>query len=406
MHRYTTPATSQTQAHQPREISAWLTVFLAFACTLVTAGSYFAQPLASGIGQTLGLSPWAVGLVMTLNQLGYCLGLLLVSPLGDVLENRRLLGFTLLASMVSLSVAAFAPGAGWFLLACFGIGASAIAVQLIVVLAASMSSAQNRGRTVGQVTAGLLFGVLLAWPVANLVSVHFGWRALFAAHALVIGTLACVLRRILPQRQPGAGANYGLLIRSLWLLWRAHPELRLRALTQALLFGVFSLFWTTLPLELHARHDLSATGLALFGLVGAGGALAAPLAGWAADRGWSHLTALSGCIAVALSCGLFAYDDALWVLVLAAFFISAGVQANHVISQRRVLALQPEAANRLNSLYIAVFFAGGAMGSSLATPLFLHDWFWPATAGELVALIACLSCLYQAQHSTGSLLQS
>ncbi|WP_397452377.1 MFS transporter [Pseudomonas sp. NA-150] len=385
-----------TRPAHPHDISPWLTIFLAFACTLITAGSYFAQPLASVIGRDLGMSPSAAGLVITVGQLGYCLGLLLISPLGDVLENRRLLGVTLLLSVAALSLAALAPGASWFLFACFAIGVSAIAVQLIVVLAASMSRPHNRGRVVGQVTAGLLFGVLLAWPVANLVNAQIGWQRLFAADALLIGGLALVLRRVLPTRQPAPGARYSRLLMSLLPLWRAHPELRRRALIQALLFGVFSLFWTCLPLELRTRHLLSTHQLALFGLIGAGGALAAPLAGWAADRGWSSAASLLGCALVALSCAAFALDDALWRVALAAFFISAGVQACHVISQRRVLALQPDAGNRLNSLYIATFFVGGALGSALAAPLFLYGWFWPATLGEVAALVACCGCLHWA----------
>ncbi|OPA85689.1 MFS transporter [Pseudomonas fluorescens] len=369
-------------------LSAPLTVLLAFACALITAGSYFAQPLGGVIGLSIGLPAWACGLPVTLSQIGYCLGLLLVAPLGDRLENRRLLMVTLAVAAVALIGAGLAASATAFLLACLCIGGAAISVQSIVVLAASMVSADRRGVTVGRVTAGLLLGILLAWPVASMVNQAVGWRTLFIADGLLIGLLALTLRAVLAPRQPAAGVSYPALIASLWPLWRAHSELRWRALCQALLFAVFSLFWVTAPHVLQTRHGLSGTALAAFGLVGVGGALAAPLAGWLADRGAARQTALTGSLLVAASCLGWALLDSLEMLRVCAFCISAGVQACHVISQRRVMTLDSRAANRLNSLYIATFFIGGAVGSASASPLFFSGEYLPGVAGTGAALLA------------------
>ncbi|MGY2229401.1 MFS transporter [Pseudomonas tolaasii] len=373
-----------------RSLSMPLTLLLAFACALITAGNYFAQPLGGVIAQSFGLPAWATGLPVTLSQIGYCLGLLLVAPLGDRLENRRLLTATLAVAAVALTGAGVAPNSAVFLLACLCIGGAAIAVQAIVVLAASMVSADRRGTTVGRITAGLLLGILLAWPVANLVNQVAGWRALLVVDGVLIASLALVLRGVLPPRQPPQGPGYRALIASLWPLWRTHPELRRRALCQALLFGVFSLFWVSVPQVLQQRHGLGGTALALFGLVGVGGALAAPLAGWLADRGAARPTALAGSLAVAASGIGWALLDSVGMLMACAFCISAGVQACHVISQRRVMALDSLAANRLNSLYIATFFIGGALGSASAAPLLLSASYWPGLVSAGVALLASI----------------
>ncbi|UII69887.1 MFS transporter [Pseudomonas sp. HN11] len=367
---------------------------LAFACTLISAGSYFAQPLVNVISPSLGLGSWAVGLPVTLSQVGYCLALLLIAPLGDRIENRRLLLCNLFLSIGALFTAGIASTGGLFLFACFFIGVASIAVQSIVVMAASMSSSVNRGQTVGRVTAGLLFGVLLAWPAAALINSHFGWRALYIGDAGLIALLALSLRIVLVVRRPEGGAPYLSLISSLPTLWLKHPELRRRALCQALFFGIFSLFWVTAPLELRTRYDIGANALAYFGLIGVGGALAAPVAGWFADRGLSGITSMAGSTCVALGCLAWVRIDSFWALLGAAFLISAGVQTCHVIAQRRILLLQPNAANRLNSLYIATFFAGGAVGSASASPLFFAHGYLPGCVALSAATIAWVVGLF------------
>lgn len=375
-------------------VSGGLTGVLAFACTLISAGSYFAQPLVNVISPSLGLGSWAVGLPVTLSQVGYCLALLLIAPLGDRIENRRLLLCNLFLSFGALFTAGLVRTGGLFLFACFFIGVASIAVQSIVVLAASMSSPVHRGKTVGRITAGLLFGVLLAWPAATLINSRFGWRALYLGDAGLIALLALVLKVILPVRRPEGGMPYLSLIRSLPALWRGHPELRRRALCQALFFGIFSLFWVTAPLELRTRYDIGASTLAYFGLIGVGGALAAPVAGWLADRGFTGMTSVVGSTCVALGCLVWACIDSFWALLITAFLISAGVQTCHVIAQRRILLLQLNAANRLNSLYIATFFAGGAVGSASASPLFFAHGYLPGCVALSAATIAWLFGLF------------
>lgn len=364
------------------------TALLAVACGTFAAGSYLAQPILSVIATDLGIVSWQAGLAVSASQLGFCLGLLLVVPLGDLLENRRLVLTLAFVQVLALLVMASASNVGVLLLAALVVGLGSCAVQLLVPLAAHMSSDSTRGRTVGSVTAGLLLGILLARPLASLITDAFGWRALFAADALLVSLLGVLLAWRLTHHRANSTLSYPALLASLAQLLGRHAELRRRSAAQACLFAAFSLFWVGAPVLLAERFGLHAQDIALFALAGAAGALVAPLAGRLADSG--HSSALRGWGAVLVASG-FLLSIALPTLtcwLLAALLIDAGVQISHVAAQRQVLALDVRARSRLNGLYIAGFFLGGALGSALAMPLLQLGWHWLAGIAALLALIA------------------
>ena len=80
----------------PESVPAWITTLLAASCGLIVANIYYAQPLVGPISADLGLSPQLAGLIVTMTQIGYGVGLLLIVPLGDLVENRRLV-FSIIA---------------------------------------------------------------------------------------------------------------------------------------------------------------------------------------------------------------------------------------------------------------------------------------------------------------------
>ncbi len=360
---------------------------LAATCGLLVAALYFSQPLSSLIAADLGLAPESAGLLVTLTQVGYCCGLVLLTPLGDIVENKRLVLSTMLASAVSLSLAALAPNGSAFLAASLLVGLSACAVQMLVPLAAHLAAPERRGQVVGTITGGLLLGILLARPVSSAVAGMAGWRFVFGAAAALVLVFALVLWLRLQPLKPAVSASYGHLIASLWTVFRTQPLLRKRALSHAALFAAFSLFWTAVPwLLLQQGHDQH--GIALFALAGAGGTLIAPVAGRLADRGHTRKVTIVAMCVTALSFALTWHGGPLWLLVIAAITLDAGVQANHVSGQREVLLIDPALRNRLNSVYMAVFFAGAAMASSVAGLLFRHGWAAVAAVGTLLPLAA------------------
>ncbi len=382
-----------------------LIFLLAAACGLIVANLYYAQTVVGPISAATGLSPAASGLIVTLTQVGYVIGLLFVVPLSDMLENRRLSVLALLALVLALVAAAFAKHAALFLTASLLIGIGAVVAQILVPYAAFLASEQQRGQVVGNVMSGLLLGIMLARPVASFITDAWGWRAVFAGSAIVAALLALLLSRALPIRQPAPGVSYGALLVSLGTLLKQLPPLRRRAIYQASLFGAFSLFWTTVPMHLASEFSLSQQGIAWFALAGVGGAAAAPLAGRLADRGWTRLfTAIA--IAIAALSFLLAYviqgssAASLALLVIAAIALDMAVSGNLVLGQRVIYSLGNEARGRINGIFMSIFFIGGAIGSAAGSWAYAHGgWRLASTLGLIMPLLALLYFLTEKKSS-------
>ncbi len=365
-----------------------LRFFLAAACGLVVANLYYAQPIAGVIGAQLAMAPSAVGLLVTFTQIGYGLGLILVVPLGDMVENRRLISTCLAVSVIALLGMVFAPSAAAVLAAALLIGVTCVAAQIIVPYAAHLATDATRGRTVGDTMSGLMVGIMLARPASSFLTHWFGWRAIFIASACVMAALSFLVLRGLPQWRAKAAMSYFDTLKSLATLVRKTPALRRRILYHAPLFAAFSLFWTASPLLLAGpRFGLTQQGIALFALVGAGGAIIAPIAGRAADRGDTRL--INGVAIAAVAVGLAmawagGAAGSVALLAVAAVVLDMGVTANLVLSQRILFALGSEARSRLNGLFIAAFFLGGAVGSALSSLAFAKGG-WPLTSATGLA---------------------
>jgi len=370
-----------TIAHEEADISAGLTRLLAVAAGLIVASLYYAQTLVGPISHATGLSPGAAGLIVTLTQVGYALGLLFIVPLGDLLENRKLVFVLLLATSVMLALAALSTSAVLFLATSLGIGLGSVAAQVLVPFAAHLSREATRGQTVGKVVSGLLLGIMLARPAASLIADHLSWHAVYGGAALAVALLAFVLRARLPQRVPESTLPYGRLIGSMWQLLRTTPVLRRRAVYHAAMFASFSLFWTVTPLVLAgSSFRLSQTGIAIFALVGMAGAVASPFAGKLADHGHTLYATAAALLLGVVSFALPLYNPgsreiALALLVVASIVLDMGVAANLVLGQRAIFALGAEVRSRLNGIFFALFFAGGAVGSALGGWVYAqHGW--------------------------------
>ncbi|MCR8980885.1 MFS transporter [Brevibacillus laterosporus] len=380
-----------------KSISAGLTILLATACGIIVANLYYAQPLIGLISTAIGLSTSSAGLIVTLTQIGYVVGLLFLVPLGDIVENRKLVVTTLLLSAGALTATVFVKHGLLFLVASFFIGLGSVAAQVLVPFASYLASEATRGRVVGNVMSGLLLGIMLSRPISSLVADVWGWSAIFALSASVIVVLAIVLLKVLPTRRPMENTNYSALLGSMWQLLRTTPTLRRRAIYHACVFGTFSLFWTTVPLLLSSStFQFSQKAIAIYALVGVAGAIAAPIGGRLADRGWTRLATGIALVVVCVSLLLpliiqSSSPVGIAVLVVAAILLDMGVSANLVLSQRSIFSLGPEIRSRLNGLFMAIFFLGGAIGSSIGGWAYaLGGWstaLWIGIAFPVIALL-------------------
>ena len=380
-------------------VPRWLALLLATACGLIVANIYYAQPLVGPIAAAIGLSPQSAGLIMTMSQVGYGVGLLLVVPLGDLVETRRLVLAILSVATLALLAAAVSDAATPFLLASLFIGLGSVAVQVLLPYAAHLAPKATRGRVVGNVMSGLMLGIMLSRPVSSVLDDLLGWHAVFGVSAAVMVALALVLHLALPRRQPPPGLSYPVLLASMATLVRDTPVLRRRACYHVFLFGAFSLFWTTVPLLLAHTFHLSQTGIAMFALVGVAGAVSAPLAGRAADRGWTRpatgLAMLAVAVAfAAMQAGGGGSRPALVLLCACAVLLDFAVTANSVLGQRAIFSLGSGVRSRLNGLYMATFFCGGAAGSALGGWAYAHGgWSFSCWFGLAFPSLAMLCFL-------------
>lgn len=363
----------------------------AFCCGAIVANLYYAQPVISLIAPDIGMSPFLASLIVSLTQIGYALGLFFLVPLGDILENRRLMMATVSACILSLAGAALVTSSNAFLLLSLLIGFSSVAVQIIVPLAAHLAPEASRGRVVGGIMSGLLLGILLARPMSSFIAGHFGWRAVFAAAAVMMAGILAVFAVKMPVRRPQHQAGYGALLRSLGTLMLRFPVLRQRAFYQACMFASFSLFWTAAPLELSRNYGFSQEQIALFCLAGAVGAVSAPIGGRLADAGHTLAATRWALAGAALSYAPAPFGNA-WGFVglaLTGILLDFCVQMNMVLGQRDIYGLDAASRGRLNALYMTSIFIGGAAGSSVASSLYGHGgWMWIALVGAGFPLLA------------------
>jgi predicted MFS family arabinose efflux permease len=373
--------------------SALIAVF-AIACGAMVANLYYAQALIGLIAPAIGLAPRMAGFTVTLTQLGYGSGLLLIVSLADLVENRRLALVMLAGVVVSLIGVATAHSALTFLLFSYLTGFCCVGAQILIPFAAHMATDENRGRVVGNIMGGLVTGIMLSRPAASFLAASFGWRAIFWVSAVGMVVLGGVLFRMLPERRPRTGMHYGQILTStVSLLWR-EPVIRRRATYQATLFSTFHLFWTATPLFLAQQFGLGQRGIALFALAGAGGALAAPMAGRLADRGFIRagtIGAFAAAICAFLVAGWSGAAGLLIVLTLGAIVLDGATQFNQVVSQRVIYAIAPEARGRITSIFMTTVFIGGAIGSSVAPVIFLRGgWMATMLTGAAAVSVAFL----------------
>jgi predicted MFS family arabinose efflux permease len=379
-----TPSDSQTRAPARTEEAAsappgWLVLLLAVSCGLTVANLYYAQPLLAPLSQSFHIDEVAAGALITVTQIGYALGMILLVPLGDRTENRRLVSVLLAITTAGLVLVGAAPDFPVLLAAALVVGATSVVAQTLVPFAADLAPDHLRGRIVGRVMSGLLAGVLLSRTLGSLLAEATNWRVVYLVSAALMAALALALRSALPRRAPTARIPYGSLLRSTAALVRIHPELRRRALYQAAMFGAFSAFWTTISYVLTGPSlHYSQLGVGLFALVGAGGAAIAPLAGRWADRGLSRPMTAAAFALAALAFALAGLGrHSVVLLALAAVLIDMAVQTTLILGQHTVYRLDPSARARLNSAFIAIFFIGGALGSQFGSVAY-HAGGWTA----------------------------
>jgi predicted MFS family arabinose efflux permease len=373
-----------------RGLGTPLLLLMAAATGLSVASNYYCQPLLPTMARAFGITPGQAGLVVTTAQVGYGLGLLLIVPLGDLLERRGLVvGMTLVAA-AGLFVTASAASMPMVLLGTFATGLFSVVAQVLVPFAATLAEPEQRGKAVGTVMSGLLLGVLLARTAAGLLANLGSWRTIYWVGGVALILLAAVLRRALPRYHQPAGLSYPALLRSVAGLFRDEPVLRLRAVLGGTSFAAFSVLWTSMGFLLAAPpYRFSAGTIGLFGLAGAAGALAASMAGRLSDRGHGDRATGIGLALLLASWALLALGPrSLAAFTAGVVLLDLASQGVHICNQSAIYRLRPEARNRLTAGYMTCYFIGGASGSLLSAAAYTRaGWNGVVAVGAAVTAL-------------------
>lgn len=381
------PSLTHPATHAPAgTMPASLVLLLATGAGLSVASIYYSQPLLGNLAGSLRVSTAQVGLIPTLTQLGYALGILFLAPLGDRHDRRRLIAIKAVVLSLALLACGLAPGIGTLMLASLFVGIAATLAQDIVPAAATLAPDAQRGRIIGTVMTGLLLGILLSRVVSGWVAEQFDWRAVFVLAAVAVAAIGLAAWRGLPRFAPTTTLGYAALLKSMAGLWRRYAALRRAAWAQALLSVAFSAFWSTLAVMLFQRYQMGSAAAGAFGLAGAAGALAAPLAGRLSDRHGPAWVTRAGAALTALSFAAMALDAQLpeafrlGLLIVATVGFDFGVQATLVAHQSLIYSLEPAARSRLNAILLTAMFIGMASGSALGSLAFAQGG-WMAVVG-------------------------
>ncbi len=374
-----------------KSLNPRIVLILAISCGITVANIYWAQPLLDSIAHTFGSNITTAGLIITLTQIGYVIGLVFLVPLGDILERRKLIVIVLLVASVSLISAAFSPTILIFMAASLAIGVTSVVAQILVPFSATLALEHERGKVVGQVMSGLLLGILLARTLSGIISASLGWRYVFGIASVLVIFLSFLLSRTLPKSKIETSLTYPQLLKTVWDLVKTERLLRIRSLYGMLVFASFSVLWTSLTFLLaHPPYNFSDAIIGLFGLIGASGAASANIAGRIADKGYTKSATGIFLFSILASFLIMVFGKTSLVpLIIGIIIFDFAAQGAHILNQSEIYKLKPEARSRLTTAYITSFFIGGSIGSATSAIIFSkYGWVGVCMLGGIYSLIA------------------
>ncbi|WP_304139048.1 MFS transporter [Mesonia mobilis] len=363
-----------------QKLSNSLLYVMAVGAGLVVANNYYNQPLLNLMAKSFQVSEAAVSNIPLFTQLGYAFGLLFIIPLGDKFNRKKLILFDFIAIISSLLIAAISPSLLVLTIASFCIGFSSVVPQLFVPMAAQLAKPNDKGRAIGIVMSGLLIGILGSRSISGYVGEYLGWRSMYFIASGIMLLYALVLVFKLPSLTSDFKGSYAKLMQSLWKYFKAEPSVRLAALRGGLGFAGFSAFWTTLVFLMEDNFNYGSGIAGMFGILGIGGALAATWAGKLSDKMNKNRLITIATLVIVLAWGVFEFSgNSIIGLVIGVIFIDMGLQSLHITNQNIIFSKNPEARNRINTIYMVGYFIGGALGTT--TGAYAWQWFkWSGVA--------------------------
>jgi len=361
---------------------------MSISAGLIVANLYYNQPLLSQMASSFSVTESAVSNVALFTQLGYAFGLFFIIPLGDKISNKTILKFDFVLMIIALIAAANSNTLNLLIASSFFIGFSSALPQLFVPMAAQLADEKGRGRAIGIVMSGLLIGILGSRVISGLVGAQFGWRIMYYIAAVLMAFLFILLQYKLPKLTPKYKGSYINLLKSIGFYFRTEPSVRLAAVRGGLGFAGLSVFWTTLVFLMEDSFGYGSGVTGAFGLFGVAGALGAAVVGKMNDQYSKHKIILFSILLLAVSWMIFLFSaQSILGLIIGVVIVDLGLQALHITNQNIIFSKNPEARNRVNTIYMVGFFTGGAIGTSLGAYAWTHyGWTGVSVIGLILSI--------------------
>ena len=380
----------QKMQHKTDDITKTQIAVLSIGAGICVANIYYSQPILSAIANDLHLMEKQVGNLPVLSQLGYGLGLLLLTPLGDKIERRKLTIILQVLLIVALgTITVIHSLAGLYVLS-FLIGCLAVATQVLVPMAAAMAN-KDKGKVVGIVFTGLIVGILGARIFSGYIAEWLSWRYVFGISACMMAGTTLMVALMLPKVEPTYRDNYIKLLSSTLIQFKRFALLRRLSFLVAFTFGTFSSFWTTLTFHLSgAPFHYHSNIIGLFGVLGIGGVLVSPVFGRMADKmnpAKNQLITVSFLVVGVLFIQIFPYS--LIAFIITTILLDVGQQATQVTNLAQIYKLDESAHSRINTMFMTCSFIGGAFGTWAGVKSWIFGG-WTLVGWQLL-LWACIA---------------
>lgn len=367
-------------------LSGWRLLLIGLTCAVCVANNYYSQPLLMDIARDLGMSQAMSGLAPTVTQAGIAMGMLLLLPLGDRVDNRRIVVALLTIQALAMALMSATANATVYLGATLTAGLCGIVTYLLPAYATRLVAPDKRGTITGTLATGIMLGIMLGRSLAGIAGYAIGWRTVFATAAVATLFMGFVMKHAMPRTSGLRDERYGQLLASLGTLARDIPLLRLATLLQALSFGIFNALWVGLTLQLQAEpFRLDTRQIGELALVAITGAMAAPLLGKLADRYSMPASVRLSFFAIASGwAAMLVLPTSYTGVVAAMVLVGIGAIGSDVALRAALYGLAPNIRMRLNSVYSTGTFVGGGL-FSFVTPLIWVHWGWTTVASFALA---------------------
>ncbi len=371
-------------------------LMMAVMAGFTVANLYYNQPLLNMICQETGISHVQANFITVVTQIGYALGLLFIVPLADMVSVRRIVVLGMLAAAVSAVVIGIANNVWLLWGASLTLGMSSIIPQLFIPMATLYSRPENKVRNMGYVASGIMTGIVSARAISGYIGEWWGWRSMFFIVAAMMLLGLVVTLRMMPQGSVSFQGTYRQLMHTVGRIFVSHPRIRLYSLRPAMSFACMMCIWSCMAFHVAQPPFYAGShAVGMLSLCGIAGALGASVVGKYVPQVGILPMSVGGSLSQLVAWGIaWQFGNTYLGLIVTIILADIGAQCLQIANQSGCLKQLPEATNRVNTIFMTIFFIGGSLGTFCSgLGWSIAGWTGVCTAG---CCFACASLILSA----------